>query len=85
VRQRTERGRTLRDDILAAIARIRVRTGLETALRSEVVAEVLSSGADVQKQSIYKALRRMNGREVGAAVDLEDLGQGRLRLRKGDN
>lgn len=81
VRQRTERGSSLRDDILAAIVRIRARTGSETVLRRDIVAEVLSAGADVEKQSVYKALRRMSGREAGAAVDLDDLGQGRLRVR----
>jgi hypothetical protein len=47
-----------------------------------VAAEVLSSGTDVPRQSVYKALRRMSGREGGAAVDLKDLGDGRLRLRR---
>lgn len=42
VRQRTERGSTLRDDILAAIAQIHGRTGSEAVLRREIVAEVLS-------------------------------------------
>lgn len=82
VRVRAERGSTLRDEVLAAIARISARTGVETVARREIVAEVLSSEADVQRQSIYKALRRMSGREIGAAVDLEDLGDGRLRLRR---
>lgn len=82
VRQRTERGHTLRDEILAAVARISAWTGSETVVRREVVAEVLSGDTDVQKQSVYKALRRMSGREAGAAVDLEDLGDGRLRIRR---
>jgi hypothetical protein len=76
VRLDSERGSTLRDEVLAAIARIRARTGAETVLRGEIVSEVLSGAADFQKQSVYKALRRMSGREVGAAVDLEDLGDG---------
>ncbi len=81
VRQSTMRGSTLRDEVLAAIVQIRARTGSETVARREVVAEVLSGDAKVQKQSVYKALRRMSGREAGAAVDLEDLGNGRLRVR----
>jgi hypothetical protein len=81
VRQRARRS-TLRDDVLAAIGRIQARTGSETVLRGEVVAEVLSGGTEAHKQSVYKALRRMSGREDGAAVELEDLGDGRLQLRR---
>ncbi len=50
--------------------------------RHELVEAVLSSDQDFQRQSVYKALRRMSGREAGAAVDLEDLGDGLLRLRQ---
>ncbi len=64
------------------LQRIRARTGAETVLRGEIVSEVLSGAADFQKQSVYKALRRMSGREVGATVDLEDLGDGLLRFRQ---
>jgi hypothetical protein len=81
VRLRSERGSTLRDEVLSAVARIGARTGVETVLRGEVVRAVLSSAPAFQEQSVYKALRRMSGREVGAAVDLEDLGDGLLRLR----
>lgn len=81
VRLRSERGSTLRDKVLSAVARISARTGVETLLRGEVVREVLWSPPGFQEQSAYKALRRMSGRDVGAAVDLEDLGDGLLRLR----
>lgn len=54
---------------------------MDTVWRGEVVSEVLSTAPAFQEQSAYKALRRMSGREVGAAVELDDLGDGLLRLR----
>ena len=74
---------TVRDEVLEAIARIRDRTGVDTFARYEVVAEVLSSGAEFRRHSIYRALRRMSGREPGTTyIELDDLGNGRLRLRE---
>lgn len=70
-----ERDTTIRDEVLAALGRIRARTGTDTVSRRELVTEVLSSGETYQQQSVHKALRRMSGRESGAGcVDLEDLG-----------
>jgi hypothetical protein len=80
-RVRVERS-TVRDEVLDAVTRIQQRTGMDTFLRHEVVAEVLSSGTQFRRHSIYRALRRMSGREPGAAyVELEDVGNGLLRLR----
>ncbi len=55
---------------------------MDTFLRHEVLTEVLSSGTQFRRHSIYRALRRMSGREPGAtSVELEDVGNGLLRLR----
>jgi hypothetical protein len=37
--------------------------GVDMLLRHEVVAEVLSSGTEFRRHSIYRSLRRMSGRE----------------------
>jgi hypothetical protein len=72
-----------RDAILDAIARLHVRTGATAFARKEIVAEVRSSGAGFERQTIYRCLRRMAGREPGSAGhDLEDLGNCRLRVRQ---
>jgi hypothetical protein len=66
--------------------RLEARAGRLTlatmSARRDIVAEVQKTGAGFERQTIYRCLRRMTGRESGSAHhDLEDLGNERLRLR----
>jgi hypothetical protein len=71
-----------RTAILEAIGRLQQQTPAAEFSRRDIVAEVRSSGACFERQTIYRCLRRLTGREPGSSHhDLEDLGNDRLRLR----
>jgi hypothetical protein len=71
-----------RTAILDAIDQLHQRTGATQFARRDIVAEVQAAGADFERQTIYRCLRRLTGQEGGGAHrDLEDLGNGQLRLR----
>jgi hypothetical protein len=71
-----------RDAILDAIARLQARTGSTEFTRRDIVTEVQATDATFERQSVYRSLRRMAGREPGSAYhDLWDLGGNRLQLR----
>ena len=72
-----------RDAILDAIDRLQQRTGATAFARRAIVAEVRkAAGVGFERQTIYRCLRRMTGREPGSAHrDLQDLGNDRLQLR----
>jgi hypothetical protein len=69
-----------RDAVLKAINRLHQRTGATAFARRAIVAEVHAAGFGFERQTIYRCIRRMSGREPGSAHHgLEDLGNGRLR------
>jgi hypothetical protein len=71
-----------RPAILDAINRLHQRTGATVFARRNIVAEVEAADANFERQTVYRCLRRMTGYESGSAYhDLEDLGNGQLRLR----
>jgi hypothetical protein len=71
-----------REAILDAIARLQVRTGATELARRDIVVEVRASGAVFDRQTVYRCIRRLTGREPGSAqCVLEDLGGDRLRVR----
>lgn len=71
-----DRRPSCRDAVLDAIDRIRLRTGQTEFARRDMVAEVRSAAVSFERQTIYRCLRRMTGREPGSAGhDLQDLGQ----------
>ncbi len=73
---------TCRNAILNAIDRLHRSTGANHFARRDIVAEVQAAGAGFERQTIYRCLRRLTGQEGGSAHrDLEDLGNGQLRLR----
>ena len=70
-----------RQAILDAIDRLQQRTGATQFVRREILAEVRDASAGLERQTTYRCLRRMAGQEPGSAHhDLEDVGNGRLRL-----
>ena len=70
-----------RNAVLEAIDRLRSRTGATEFARREIVAEVRSAGDSFARQTVYRCLRRMAGREPGSAGhDLCDLGNDRLQI-----
>ena len=71
-----------RNTILEAIERLHQRTGATEFARRDIVAEVQNSGLGFDRQTIYRYIRRLTGREAGSAhQDLKDLGDDRLQLR----
>jgi hypothetical protein len=71
-----------RNAILDATDRLQQRTGTTQFARRDIVAEVQAAGGSFERQTIYRCLRRISAREPGSAHhDLEDLGNGQLRLR----
>jgi hypothetical protein len=71
-----------RNAVLDPIDQLHQRTGATAFSRRDIVAEVQDPGADFERQTIYRCLRRMTGHERGSAHhDLEGLGSDRLRLR----
>lgn len=66
-----------------ATARLQARDGASELARRDIVAEVRTSGAAFDRQTVYRCIRRLTGDEPGSAYrDLEDLGRGRLRVRR---
>jgi hypothetical protein len=71
-----------RNAVLDAIERLHQRTGASEFARRDIVAEVQTTDASFERQTIYRCLRRLTGQEHGSAHrDLRDAGNGRLRLR----
>lgn len=69
-----------RDAVLAAIDRLQQHTGAAAFARRDIVAEIQAFEAGFERQTIYRCLRRMTGREPGSAHhDLRDIGNDRLR------
>jgi len=72
----------LQNAVLAAVERLRQRTGATQLARRDIVAEVQAAGHSFERQTIYRCLRRMTRHEPGSAHhDLENLGNDLLRLR----
>ena len=72
-----------REAVLDAIHRLQQRTGATEFARCDLVAEVQATDAGFERQTIYRCLRRLVGREPGSAHhDLRDLGNDRLKLRR---
>lgn len=71
-----------RTALLDAIHELHQRTGATQFARRDIVADVQATGGSFKRQTIYRCLRRMTGHEPGSAHhDIEDLGNGQLRLR----
>lgn len=72
-----------RNAVLAAIDQIRLRSGQTEFARRDIVAEVRRAAVGFERQTIYRCLRRMTGQEPGSAhLDLEDVGNNRLQVRR---
>jgi hypothetical protein len=71
-----------RNAVLDAIEQLQNRTGATEFARRDIVAEVQGSGAEFERKTIYRCVRRLSGQEPGSAHrDLDDLGNNWLRLR----
>ncbi len=75
---------TCRERLVSAAMRLTQRTGGETFLMRDLVAELRASGAPYRKDTVYKTIRRMTGRTGRSDwAEFEQVESGTLRLRPG--
>jgi hypothetical protein len=75
---------TCRERLVSAAVQLTRRSGAETFLMRDLVAELRASDAPYRKDTVYKTIRRMTGRTGRSDwAEFEQVELGRLRLRPG--